>query len=97
MRQTRRDGRRRWKMVAVSLAHEETDILDLYMGPNEEKPMRPPRLTRDEALELVAAWNRYNEWWAYGLLEDECWQPTFFEFNKLDEHLGRIGKGENKL
>jgi len=72
-----------WRMIAVSLSHPQTDFMEVWAKPNSEVTTEQPLLTRDEALEIVAAWNRYNEWWAYGLLDDDNWQPEFFDFDKL--------------
>lgn len=36
-------------------------------------------MTRQDALKIIQAWRDYNEFWTYGLVEDECWTPKLFE------------------
>ncbi len=65
-----------WELVAINRADSRMEVFPLRNRPNSDAP--PPE-TREQALEYVKAWQDYNEFWTYALVEDECFTPEMFK------------------
>jgi hypothetical protein len=63
-----------WHMIAVNRRSGEIHVSEVTNGPFDSHVAT----TRAEALTVVDDWQRYNEFWTYGLLEGDYWTPRLF-------------------
>ncbi len=76
-----------WHMVAISLMRDEINVLSVIQEPQVEKSANactdpPDPMNREDALKIVKSWNDYNEYWQYGLIENDCYTPNMFSEKK---------------